>query len=116
MRGDGLGAEVVLVPVRDEDRLDAVVGRLSRLEPPALVRRTGGIGRDAVANRRSIRKSPALDSDEHAGVGDVADGCAGRTGACDAQRQPAAAQRSDVRPRGHGHYPSSDRRRSRTTK
>ena len=34
MRGDGLGAEVVLVPVRDEDRIDAVVGRLGRLEPP----------------------------------------------------------------------------------
>ena len=40
MRGDRLRAEMVFVPVGDEDRVDAVVGRPRRLEPN---RSSGGL-------------------------------------------------------------------------
>jgi hypothetical protein len=70
---DGLGTEVILVPVRHENRIDVVVRRTRALEPSAFLGGARRVRRDPIADGRVDQKLAAGERDQHPRVRDVAD-------------------------------------------
>jgi hypothetical protein len=72
MRGRGLGAEVVLVPVGDQDGVDNIVGWLGFFKTRPFVGRARLVRCDPISRRSVDEKARPLDADEHPGVSHIA--------------------------------------------
>ena len=67
------GAEMILVPVRDQDRRNVIERRRGRLETPPLLHRRGRIRRNPLANRRVEQEFLSIRFKQDAGIRNIRD-------------------------------------------
>ena len=93
VRRDCLRAEMILVPVRDQDRRDVIERRRRRLETPPLLHRRSRIRRNPLANRRVEQELLSIRFEQDACIRDIRDRARSVRLALPFQRPTARSQR-----------------------